>query len=449
MVNPDLELLHLSWQLADDFDKFLAEPVIPHLGEQYVLVWWDESRKSVQLRKAQGEDLLALKIVTENISFQAAAQANQVTVGTIKKIIRREIQQGVLLTPPSRIRRNPANFGAKLPIPEEALSAPVFSLQWHLTNVCEQNCKHCYDRYNYTPLSLSQSLKILADLDDFCRERWVDGHVGFTGGNPFFYPHFFELYQAASDYGFSTSVLGNPVKESLLEKMLAIQRPRFYQVSLEGLKDHNDQVRGQGHYEKALGFLNVLKKWGITSHVMLTLTGDNLDQVLPLAEQLRGWADFFTFNRLSRVGNGAGLNLPGQEDYERFLKSYKKAGSANPILTFKDNLFNILNYRDDGRLSGGCTGYGCGAAFNFLVVLPDGEVHACRKFPSPLGNLTRQKLAQIYDGAQADKYRTGCAACKACPIRHACGGCPAVSYGFGQDVFTRKDPFCFFECSPR
>ena len=30
---------------------------------------------------------------------------------------------------------------------------------------------------------------------------------------------------------------------------------------------------------------------------------------------------------------------------------------------------------------GGCTGFGCGAAFNFMAVLPDGEVHACRKVP--------------------------------------------------------------------
>jgi hypothetical protein len=52
--------------------------------------------------------------------------------------------------------------------------------------------------------------------------------------------------------------------------------------------------------------------------VMLTLTRDNLDQVLPLAELLRDRADFFTFNRLSTVGEGASLQMPEKEAFEAF-----------------------------------------------------------------------------------------------------------------------------------
>ena len=183
----------------------------------------------------------------------------------------------------------------------------------------------------------------------------------------------------------------------------------------------------------------------IYSMVMLTLTRDNLDQVLPLAELLRGRTDSFTFNRLSQVGEGAKLQLPSPEAYRAFLESYLKATETNPILALKDNLINILYHHQGGDPFGGCTGFGCGAAFNFLTVLPDGEVHACRKFPSLIGNVLEQSLGEIYESEAAKRYRAGTRACRACPIRPVCGGCLAVVHGHGLDVFEDRDPYCFIK----
>ena len=190
-------------------------------------------------------------------------------------------------------------------------------------------------------------------------------------------------------------------------------------------------------------FLTVLRELGIYSMVMLTLTRDNLDQVLPLAEILRGRTDSFTFNRLSQVGEGAKLQLPSPEAYRAFLESYLSAAETNPIQALKDNLINILYFQKGADLFGGGTGFGCGAAFNFLTVLPDGEVHACRKFPSFLGNVLEQSLGKIYDSELAERYRAGSGACRACAIRPVCGGCLAVVYGHGLDIFKDRDPYCF------
>lgn len=61
-----------------------------------------------------------------------------------------------------------------------------------------------------------------------------------------------------------------------------------------------------------------------------------------------------------------------------------------------------------------------------MVLLPDGEIHACRKFHSPIGNIHRQSLADIYDAGAAQRYRMGPDKCQGCEIRHVCGGCLAV-----------------------
>jgi selenobiotic family peptide radical SAM maturase len=280
-------------------------------------------------------------------------------------------------------------------------------------------------------------------MKEFCANKNVDGQIIFTGGNPFLYPDFDELYKEASDMGFIISILGNPVPEKRLKRIIEIQKPNFYQVSLEGLEEHNDEIRGKGHFQRTIKFLSLLRKLDVYSMVMLTLTGDNINQVLPLADFLRDKADIFHFNRLSAVGEGANLKMATPHEYSRFLEDYLKASEKNPVLGFKESLFNILYEKKGADFFGGCTGYGCGAAFNFFALLPDGEVHACRKFPSLIGNIKENSLVEIYDSDKAERYRMRNEECKSCKLMSVCGGCMAVSYSLGKDIFRQKDPYCF------
>lgn len=318
-----------------------------------------------------------------------------------------------------------------------------FTLQWHLTNACEASCLHCYDRSQISILDIEVAKRIARDFISFCRQRAVKGQICLTGGNPILYPDFFELYSYISSCGIPISILGNPISGEALSQLVSIQTPVYYQVSLEGLPEHNDAVRGQGHFERVIQFLGQARKYGIHSYVMLTLTRANTGQVIPLAERLRGLADNFTFNRLSQVGEGSKLALPQKEEFIEFMRQYIIASRDNPILGFKDNLFNIFRYHYRRKPARGCTGFGCGAAFNFVALLPNGEVHACRKFPSMIGSVLEDKLDVIYNSRQAKQYRRGCRRCAFCPIRRHCGGCLAVSYSQGYDAFSQRDPYCF------
>jgi radical SAM protein with 4Fe4S-binding SPASM domain len=110
----------------------------------------------------------------------------------------------------------------------------------------------------------------------------------------------------------------------------------------------------------------------------------------------------------------------------------------------KDNLFNLIQLQDGSdHFYSGCAGYGCGAAFNFVALLPDGRVDACRKFDSPLGNIFENSLLDIYESELARQYRKGPSGCLDCTIRPLCRGCMAVMYGMGKDVFGAPDPYCF------
>jgi selenobiotic family peptide radical SAM maturase len=319
----------------------------------------------------------------------------------------------------------------------------VFTLQWHLTNACPYHCKHCYDRSVRDVLPLSDVMEVLEDFKQFCRRRRVQGRISFSGGDPFLYPHFWQLYEEVASNGIPVSILGNPIPGESIHRLIHVQPPLYYQVSLEGLKEHNDQVRGRGHYDQVMTFLSEARQAGLRTHVMLTLTRANLDQVTPLGEALRGLTERFTFNRLSRTGEAVSTEMPTKTEFVEFLKKYLVARKGNPVLGFKDNLFNVIRHHFHRPLFPGCSGFGCGAAFNFVALLPDGEVHACRKWPSLIGNVLRDTLTEIYESAPAARYRKGASACRSCRLHKVCGGCPAVSYGMGLDPLVDRDPYCF------
>ncbi len=444
-VNPSLQLLELEWKnLTDMLDSNKEIPsAVPQPGREFVLVWKDPKTRKTKFKAAKDEDLLVLKMMVEGVDSATIAAQGALPVTAVDAAVDRAVEKGLLLRPGSRIFREPACFPSYRKTEERFLSSPTFAIQWHITQACDLHCKHCYDRSSRSPLKLNQAIRILDDLYGFCRSKYVKGHVMFTGGNPLLYPDFLALYRLAAERGFITAVLGNPTSRQQIKDLIAIQRPNFFQVSLEGLPEHNDDIRGAGHFERVIKFLRVLRDLDVYSMVMLTLTRDNMDQVLPLAEMLRDHSDAFFFNRLSMVGEGANLQLPTKAEYARFLKSYMDAAEQNPIMGLKDNLFNIMRHEEGMPLFSGCTGFGCGAAFSFLAVLSDGEVHACRKFPSPIGNIFQQTMAEIYESDMARQYRAGCKACNPCIIRPVCGGCLAISHSYGMNVFEERDPHCF------
>ena len=440
VVNPVLELVPVHWHNLPEFLD--DQTLIPEPGDVWVLVFKKPGTELVQTITASGHELLALKIVTEGMGSREAANSGGVTVGAIDDILAAAVQRGLVLAPGSLLVR-PDLFPRGKIVDPRWFSTPTFTLQWHVTQNCDLHCRHCYDRSDRQVMELSQGIKVLDDLYDFCQTHHAYTQVTFTGGNPLLYPHFNTLYKEVADRGFMTAILGNPMPQKLIEEIVALQKPEFYQVSLEGLRAHNDYIRGRGHFDRTLDFLDLLRELGVYSMVMLTLTRTNMTEVLELAELLRDRVDLFTFNRLAMVGEGAALASVAPDAFPGFLQEYMQAAAKNPCMGLKDNLFNLLRHEQGVQYGGGCAGYGCGAGFNFVSLMPDGEVHACRKLPSLIGNMYQQGLAEIYHGRLAERYRQGSAACHHCEIRPVCGGCLAVAYGYGLDIFADMDPYCW------
>jgi selenobiotic family peptide radical SAM maturase len=387
------------------------------------------------------DELLGLKVVTERLSIPELAREHNLPSRRLYYLLSRLDRRGILKAPNTLLRRDPAVFGAN--VDDYWLTATSFEILLQVTNTCNLHCRHCYDRSRSVDMTVEQAAHVLGELEKFCERHWAQPHISITGGNPFLHRGFQEIYQEAARRGLEIPICGNPVSRDQLEAICRIQPPNVYQVSLEGRRVHNDWIRGAGSYDRAMEFLGVLRETHVDSCVMLTATAQNLGEILPLAALLEGRTNGFSFSRLARSGEGAALEQPEPGRYRAFLKRYVDQAARSPVSTLKENLINLILSEGGHDPSDGCTGVGCGAAFNFLAVLPDGRVYACRKFPSLVGNIYEQSLEEIYYSPEAAQYRRGMRACNGCPIRHACGGCMAAAQRSADGVSAAFDRFCW------
>jgi len=79
-----------------------------------------------------------------------------------------------------------------------------------------------------------------------------------------------------------------------------------------------------------------------------------------------------------------------------------------------------------------------------MTVLANGTVYACRRCESPIGEVPKKSLYNIFFGKKMDAYRQWdkFEACSNCEIFNYCRGCPAVAKG-ATGNFYAHDPQCW------
>ncbi len=143
-LNPAVRLIDLSWNnllpLLTRGEKETHGD--PEPGRELVLVWKDPRVQRVKYRVVSQGDLLAMKIVEERIDPEKAADEGNVSIGFIDAILDEAIEAGILLSPPSQIRRDPSLYSANKYVDESFLTSHSFTLQWHITQACDLHCRH-------------------------------------------------------------------------------------------------------------------------------------------------------------------------------------------------------------------------------------------------------------------------------------------------------------------
>jgi len=325
-----------------------------------------------------------------------------------------------------------------------------FVLQWHLSEICNLKCLHCYQE-NHKPITLPYKdlLNILEQYRELLKKLNVKGHINLTGGEPLCYPHLYDLleeFKKDSDlYSFSILTNGTLINDDVAKK-LASYNPEYIQVSLEGGKKINDYIRGKGVYEKVANAIKCLKKYNIFVSLSFTATKLNYKEFPKVVKYAAKYhVDNVWSDRLIPLGDTKlkeyQMNKEETNEYlkimeEERIKLRKKKSNTN-IAMYRALQFQMTNDYP----------YACSAGKDLLTVMENGDLVPCRRMPIYVGNLLKDNMWKLYKNNKILKdlrKDTTPDDCKNCEFSNRCrGGLKCLTYAIYNDL-NHKDVGCIY-----
>ncbi|WP_432617073.1 radical SAM/SPASM domain protein, ACGX system [Butyricicoccus sp.] len=338
-----------------------------------------------------------------------------------------------------------------------------FSFQWHITDDCDQRCKHCYIFSEHCDktldaMSWEQIKKTFDNCLDFCRVYHRLPYFYITGGDPILHPDFWKLLALCKQHDIPFTILGNPfhLTDTVCQKLKTYGCEK-YQLSIDGLKDTHDWFRKPGSFETTLEKIACINRAGIRSVVMTTVSGKNIEEIPAIMDTVvEAGANVYAFARYCPTSQEKDSNIEPMryrkllEDCDKKMKQYQAAG-CKTYFNKKDHLWTLYEYETGefhipdlaktGMIYGGCN---CGNCH--LTILPNGDVYACRRVQnSRVGNVLTDRLSALWSGSM-ETYReyTQFKKCAKCELLAYCRGCPAVASSKTGDFYA-ADPQCWKE----
>lgn len=332
-----------------------------------------------------------------------------------------------------------------------------FSMQWHITDKCDQRCKHCYiyagkDK-EYSPEFDYETLKkIFFNYLDTCNRMNKNPNIAITGGDPLLHNDVWKLLELFKEYDVPFAVLGNPfhLNEEVAKRLKELGCIT-YQMSLDGLERTHDFIRKLGSFQETLNKIHILNNVGIKSAIATTVSKTNINEITDLVDiVVESKAKTFGFSRYCPNENDKD-NIVTPEEYHLFLEKmwekFTKLEKKGTFFILKDHLWKLLLYEkgifkidDDSELIMD----GCHCGIFHITVLADGQIYACRRCNSPVGNVLECSLYDVFFGDKMEAYRNfeSFEECSKCKLLRFCRGCPAVSK-CATGNFYAKDPQCW------
>ena len=338
-----------------------------------------------------------------------------------------------------------------------------FAFQWHITDECDQRCRHCYifpeDACKRPDAMTWEQLRATFDnCMDFCKTFGRLPYFYITGGDPILHPDFWRLLGLLREHAVPFAILGNPYHlTGEVCRRLRACGCRKYQLSLDGMRETHDWFRKPGSFDCTLEKIGCIKNAGMRAVIMTTVSGVNIREIPAVIDTVVAYgADVFAFARYCPTSREKDTGIAPQ-DYRELLRvcdrkfrEYEAAG-CNTWFSKKDHLWTLYEYEtgafripadaQEGMIYGGCS---CGNCH--LTILPTGELYACRRVRESLvGNVLEDRIADVWLG-RMECYReyTRFEKCAQCELLAWCRGCPAVAAGKNGNFYA-ADPQCWKE----
>jgi len=167
---------------------------------------------------------------------------------------------------------------------------------WEFTLKCNLRCSHCGSSAGVprpNELTTEECFRLCEELADLGCED-----VSLMGGEPFLREDWYKVAQCINNLGMNLNFVSNGViLDRLIDKIVQL-KPKVVGISLDGMRQTHDSIRGKGTFDKATRTIDLLRGKGIQTTVITTVSKLNFKDLYKLKEKLKasiktGIIDFF------------------------------------------------------------------------------------------------------------------------------------------------------------
>jgi radical SAM protein with 4Fe4S-binding SPASM domain len=329
-----------------------------------------------------------------------------------------------------------------------------FYIQWHITNLCNLRCQHCYqdDFSKKSDLDWAGLEKVCDNLLNTMREWGKTACIHLTGGEPLLKPDLFPLlahldrHSLIEELGIITN--GLSIDREMMRRLSDFPKLRKIKISLDGGDaETNDSIRQKGAFDKVMQNLPLIKEAGRFEILfMLTVMRRNFRSLLFLFELCRNIdIDGLIIERFIPLGRGRKVmdEVLSKEEWKEMvgmLADFISAEEENSFFPYQ--AFQISFSGGEPELLGAP----CVIGVDGLCVMPEGNVFPCRRFPISIGNLLETPLKQIWEESdilkklrRRENLKGKCGRCG----MKGCRGCRSLALALTGD-FLEEDPHCSY-----
>ncbi len=339
-----------------------------------------------------------------------------------------------------------------------------FFVQWHLTEMCNLRCRHCYQSGAVPEMSYQEICGAIDNVRS-AFESWVTEYdlemspsFHFTGGEPLLRQDLFAILDYVRKCGFSTSLMSNgTLIDSDMARRIREAGVSDVQVSLDGLETTHESLRGKGSFQRTLAGIRNLVAQGVEANINLTVSRLNMNETGELVKLAEGLgAGAIAFSRLVPTGRGKNLSSEAltREEVAHFydgLRGFRNKSKV--IVTSRDPLAAIADMEGEIPQTEMPVG-GCAAGIFGVTITADGTIMPCRRMDLPVGNIKETSFRELWAESpvlwslrRRGDYHGGC---KSCHYWAVCRGCRAIALAYaraeGREDHLAPDPQCPYYC---
>ena len=312
----------------------------------------------------------------------------------------------------------------------------LYSVTFELTYSCNEKCIHCYANYpsDGQPernISINQLQSLLSDLYQMkCM------HITFTGGDPFMFKDFPDLFSFARNMGFSCDIFTNAVylsdNERVLKQIISL-KPQVFFISLYGAdaETHESITTIPGTFDKTIGAIKQIRDAGVPVILNVMLLKNNVDKI----------ENIISFIKELKVEYRIGISLIYKNDGSDSPMNYfvEDKNAIKKSLSIEKERFYSIDQRLGTEKEKGV--FFCNAGRSSIDVSPDGTVYPCVSLKYPLGNIFEESISEIWNSDKRTELLTcltwdNAVKCRECKYVDKCPHCIGISQLETGDMFS-------------